>query len=93
MAGILGAGIGFESSVLTYFGSLAQDIHHIVGGKANPHGPVVYVLTGTSLAFCALAATVATIYTKCAFASLQEQGFRGTVVLHCAWARLQHSHK
>lgn len=63
---MLFAGIGFESSVLAYFGSLAQDIHHIVGGDANPHGPVVYVLTGTSLAFCAIAAVVATVYTKCA---------------------------
>ena len=52
--------------MLCYFGSLAQDIHHIVGGEANPHGPVVYVLTGTSLAFCAIAAIVATVYTKCA---------------------------
>ena len=60
------AGIGFESSVLTYFGSLAQDIHHIVGGDANPHGPVVYVLTGTSLVFCAVAAIVATVFVKCA---------------------------
>ena len=60
------AGIGFESSVLTYFGSLAQDIHHIVGGKANPQGPVVYVLTGTSLVFCAIAAIVATVFVKCA---------------------------
>ena len=60
------AGIGFESSVLTYFGSLAQDIHHIVGGDANPHGPLVYVLTGTSLVFCAIAAIVATVFVKCA---------------------------
>ena len=63
---LLSPGIGFESSVLTYFGSLAQDIHHIVGGEANPHGPVVYVLTGTSLLFCAIAAVVATVFVKCA---------------------------
>lgn len=50
--------------MLAYFGSLAQDIHHIVGGHANPHGPIVYVLTGTSLAFCAIAAIIATVYTK-----------------------------
>ncbi len=52
--------------MLTYFGSLAQDIHHIVGGEANPHGPLVYVLTGTSLVFCAIAAIVATVFVKCA---------------------------
>ena len=61
---LIDAGIGFESSFLTYFGSLAQDIHHIVGGKANPRGPVVYVLTATSLVFCAIAAVIATLYTK-----------------------------
>lgn len=66
-------GIGFESSVLAYFGSLAQDIHHIVGGDANPHGPIVYVLTGTSLAFCAVAAIVATLYTKRALKRAAEQ--------------------
>lgn len=56
-----GTGIGFESSVLCYFGSLAQSIRDIVSGDAQPQGPVVYALAGCSLLFCFLAAAFATV--------------------------------
>ena len=68
--------------MLTYFGSLAQDIHHIVGGDANPQGPVVYVLTGTSLVFCAIAAIVATVFVKCALICGHTPRTRATPRIH-----------
>jgi hypothetical protein len=58
------AGIGFETSVLTYFGSLAHNIREIVSGDAKPQGPVVYVLAGVSVFTAVLAATLATISVK-----------------------------
>lgn len=54
-------GIGFESSVLCYFGSLAQNIRDIVSGNAKPEGKVVYILAGISIFFCFLAAILATL--------------------------------
>jgi len=57
-------GIGFETSVLCYFGSLAHNIREIVSGDAKPQGPVVYVLAGVSLFSAVLAATLATISVK-----------------------------